>query len=86
MDKELYIVNFFDANENSGVQHNEVYTTYAAANRRYTALANNMSCYSWVSLYEGCVKFGRVRYGRQVASCDSCCGKYNYYHGDGSDF
>lgn len=83
---ELYIVQFYDANESGNVEHNELYTSLAAAERRYNALVNKLNCYSWVSLFETVTKFGRVRCGDCVYSCSSCNGKDSYYHGDDSDF
>ena len=83
---ELYIISFYDANESGNVEHNEMYTTFAAAERRYNALVNNLNCYSWVYLCETVTKFGRVRCGDIIDSCSSCNGKDNYYHGDNSDF
>lgn len=83
---QLYIVQFYDANESGNVEHNEVYTSLRAAERRYNALRNKLNGYSWVSLYEGVSEFGRVRCGRCICSCSSCNGKDDYYHGDDSDF
>lgn len=82
----LYMVNFYDHNESGNVEHNEMYSTLAAAERRYNALANNLNCYSWVYLYETVTQFGRVRMGDCLEECPSCNGKDDYYHGDDSDF
>lgn len=83
---ELYIVNFYDENESGNVEHNEMYTSYNAASRRYNSLVNNLNSYSWVYLYNTTSKFGRIRMNECLGSCSSCYGKDNYYHGDGSDF
>ena len=83
---ELYIVNFYDANESGNVEHNELYTTQASAEIRYSTLERKLNCYSWVCLYEAIVSFGRVKCGDRIDSCTSCKGDDDYYHGDDSDF
>lgn len=83
---ELYIIEFYDANESGNVEHHEVYTGWWAAMRRYNTLERNLNCYSWVCLYKGVSKFGRVRCGDILYRTSSCNGKDNYYHGDHDDF
>ena len=83
---KLYIVNFYDENESGNVEHNELYTTYKAAYRRFNSLSNNLNCYSWVNLFESTTKFGRIKCGSCIDGCSSCNGRDNYYHGDDSDF
>lgn len=82
----LYIVNFYDHNECGNVEHDEMYSTRKAAQRRYNKLANNLDCYSWVKLWSTYNTFGRIRYDRCIEKCDSCNGNGDYYHGDESDF
>lgn len=82
----LYIVNFYDNNESGNVEHNEMYSTRKAAERRYNSLANNLNGYSWVYLFSTVSAFGRIRCGECLKECRSCSGKDNYYHGDDSDF
>lgn len=86
MANNLYFVTFYDNNESGNVEHNEIYTTYGTAKRRYNGLANKLNCYSWVSLYKATSMFGRVRRDILLNCCRSCKGKDNYYHGDGNDF
>ncbi len=83
---ELYIVNFYDANESGNVEHTELYTTQASAERRYNTLERKLNSYSWVYLYEAITSFGRVRCGDCIDCCRSCNGMDDYYHGDDSDF
>ena len=72
---ELYLVSFYDNNESGNVEHNEMYTTYAAAERRFNTLKNKLNGYSWVYLFDECLD-----------ECRACYGKDGYYHGDDSDF
>lgn len=83
---ELYIINFYDANESWAVEHNELYSTLSAAERRYNSLANKLNGYSWVCLSKTKSVFGRIRTDALLKQCMSCHGKDNYYHGDDSDF
>lgn len=83
---ELYIVNFYDNNESGNVEHNELYTTFKAAKRRYNSLKKNLNCYSWVNMWNTKIVFGRVKYSRCLYTYNSCDGKDSYYHGDGDDF
>ncbi len=83
---ELYIVNFYDANESGDVAHNEMYTTYKSAERRFRTLKRKLNRYSWVRIWNTVFDFGRVRYNKCVDYCLSCDGNDNYYHGDDCDF
>jgi len=83
---ELFIVQFYDENESGNVEHNEVYTSEAAAQKRYNGLSNSMNCYSWVRLWTAKSVFGRLRCDECIGRCDSCNGKDDHYHGDDSDF
>ena len=82
---ELYIVQFYDNQEIArNVEHNEVYTSYKMAKKRVLSLYNKMDRYSWVTLYEGQIQFGRVRCGKCLTDFRSCDG-YEC-HGDTEDF
>lgn len=83
---ELYLVTFYDHNESGNVVHNELYTTRAAAQRRFNSLQKNLNCYSWVYLYSARSFFGRVKSDKCLDYCQSCEGNSNYYHGDSDDF
>jgi len=83
---ELYLVSFYDNNESGNVEHNEMYTTYAAAERRFNTLKNKLNGYSLVYLFDTIAKFGRVRTNECLDECRACYGKDGYYHGDDSDF
>ena len=82
----MYIVNFYDNNESGNVEHNEMYSTRKAAERRFNTLKNNLNGYSWVYLFDTTTSFGRVRQGKCLEQCSACHGKDNYYHGDDCDF
>lgn len=82
----IYLVQFYDDNESGNVEHNEIYTTRKAAQRRYDNLANNLNGYSWVYLFDTYSTFGRIKSNKCLARCSSCNGKDDYYHGDNSDF
>lgn len=82
----LYIVQFYDQNESGNARHNEVYTTYKAACRRYDYLKKHLNGYSWAYLHAAKITFGRVRCGECLAECSACYGDDDYYHGDDSDF
>lgn len=83
---ELYIVQFYDANESGCVEHNEAYTTFKAAEKRYNFLERNLNGYSWVYLWNARSVFGRVRQHNVIYGCSSCQGEREFYHGDDSDF
>lgn len=82
----IYIVNFYDHNECGNMVHNEVYTTYKAALRRFNMLKNKLNCYSWVKLSDTLSKFGRIFSNICLEDCPSCYGDDDYYHGDDCDF
>jgi len=81
-----YIVQFYDANESGCVEHNELYTTRKAADRRFSFLKNHLNCYSWVNLWSTRVSFGRILCHECLDECRSCNGADGYYHGNESDF
>ena len=83
---DLFIVQFYDQNESGNVEHHEVYTTEAAAYKRYNGLSNSLNCYSWVQLWTAKSVFGRLRCNELIGKCNSCNGKDDHYHGDDSDF
>ena len=82
----LYIINFYDHNESGNVDHDEMYSTKRAAERRFNFLKNHLNCYSWVKLWGTYTEKGRVRYGDCIEDCRSCNGDNDWYHGDDSDF
>lgn len=81
-----YIVQFYDDNESGNVEHNEVYTTDAAARRRFDYLQEHLNGYSWVYLYEGIIINDRLQLGDCIEQCRSCDGDDDWYHGDDTDF
>jgi hypothetical protein len=83
---KLYIVQFYDHNQSGNVLHNEVYTTEPSARKRFEYLMEHLNGYSWVCLFEGITKFGRVRCGDCIAKCSACNGDDDWYHGDDDDF
>lgn len=86
MSMELFIVQFYDANESGSVEHNEVYTMGNVARNRFDFLKEHLNCYSWVYLYEGIIIDDRVQIGDCIEECRSCEGEDDWYHGDDTDF
>ena len=83
---ELYIVNFYDNEEEGNFDHNELYCTRKAAEHRYYTLINKLNCYSWASIWTTKCVFGRVKYDDRIANCPSCKGEGGYCSCNYCDF
>lgn len=79
---DLYVVTYYDNYERGHREHNEVYTSLEAAKNRFDKLYKTMNQYSWVVLYKGIVKYGRVRRGGIIQIETNCVGGDDRYHGD----